>query len=83
MKKVLSTIVASLVAVSFAGIVYATEPVTASTPAGAASAGNVAKPVKKHHKHHKRVKHHVKRHAKHHMKKKAMEPKAPAPAAAN
>ena len=60
MKKVLSIIVSSLVSVSFAGLVFATEPVTASTPAAPAAKEvkkEAAKPMKKHvKKHHKAAK---------------------------
>jgi Ni/Co efflux regulator RcnB len=62
MKKILSTIVAALVAVSFAGLVFAQDaPAPAASPA-APAAGEVKKvekaPVKKHTKHmkHKRTK---------------------------
>jgi len=56
MKKVLSTIVAALVAVSFAGIVLAQEaPAPAAPPAAPPAAGEMkkeeAKPMKKHKKH--------------------------------
>lgn len=51
MKKVLSTIVAALVAVSFAGIVCAAEPAPAAMPAGHPPVGDKAaapaKPAKK------------------------------------
>lgn len=49
MKKVLSTIVAALVAVSFAGIVFAAEPEAPAMPAGHPPVAEkaAAKPVKK------------------------------------
>lgn len=49
MKKVFSTIVAALVAVSFAGIVCAAEPAPAAMPAGHPPVGDKApaKPAKK------------------------------------
>lgn len=46
MKKVISTIVAALVAVSFAGIVCAAEPEAATMPAGHPPVGEKAKPAK-------------------------------------
>jgi hypothetical protein len=57
MKKVLSTIVAALVAVSFAGIVCATEPATPAAPAAPeVKKEEVKKPVKKAKKKAKKVK---------------------------
>lgn len=76
MKKVLSIIVSSLVAVSFAGMVFAAEPAKTETPASPA-AGEVkkeeAKPIKKHVKKHRR-------HHKHHKaaKKAAVPAETPA-----
>lgn len=76
MQKVLSTIVAALVAVSFSAIVFAAD---APTPAGAPAApaaGEMkkeeAKPVKKHKKHKKAKK------AKKEMKKEEAPAEAPA-----
>jgi len=47
MKKMLSTIVAALVAVSFAGLVFAAEPAKTEAPAAAPAAGEVKKDEKK------------------------------------
>jgi Ni/Co efflux regulator RcnB len=70
MKKIISTIVAALVAVSFAGIVFAQEaPAPAAAPAAPAApaAGEMkkeeAKPMKKHRKHKKHHKKHKKEEA--------------------
>jgi hypothetical protein len=46
MKKVFSTIVAALVAVSFAGIVCAADPAPAALPAGHPPVGDKAAPAK-------------------------------------
>jgi hypothetical protein len=48
MKKVVSTIVAALVAVAFAGIAFAAEPSTPATPAAPVVVKETKKPVKKH-----------------------------------
>jgi hypothetical protein len=58
MKKVLSSIVAALVALSFAGIVCAAEPVVAPVPAAAdvKKEEKAAKPAKKHAKKAKKAK---------------------------
>ena len=62
MKKVLSSIVAALVALSFAGLVCAAEPTPPAAPAAPAAAADVkkeeraAKPAKKKHKKAKKVK---------------------------
>jgi hypothetical protein len=82
MKKILSTLVAAIIAISFAGIAFAQEapaPAPAATTATPA-AGEVKKDVKKHHKKHCR-KHHRKHHRKH-MKEinKETVPAAPAEA---
>ncbi len=73
MKKVLSTIVAAIVAVSFAGLAFAAqEPASATGP----SEPTETKQVVKHH-----TKHHAKHHKKHHkssMKKEKKEEAAPA-----
>jgi nitrate reductase cytochrome c-type subunit len=63
MKKVLSTIVAALVAVSFAGIVFAQEA-PAPAPAPAPAAGEMKKEEAKPMKKHKRHKRHHKKHKK-------------------
>ena len=63
MKKVLSTIVASLVAVSFAGIVFAQEA-PAPAPDAAPAAGEMKKEEAKPMKHHKKHKRHHKKHKK-------------------
>lgn len=65
MKKVISTIVAALVAVSFSGLVFAAEPMktdtktvtTTSSPAGEVKVEKkeVKKSIKKHKKHHKKA----------------------------
>jgi Skp family chaperone for outer membrane proteins len=92
MKKVLSTLVAAIVAFSFSGIVFAQEaPATAPAPAPAATAtpavpaaGEVKKDVKKHHKKH--CKKHHKKHKKEMKKEEApatqAAPEAPAAPAA-
>ncbi len=48
MKKVVSTIVAAMVAVAFAGIAFAAEPMTPAAPPAVAKESKM--PVKKHHK---------------------------------
>jgi len=77
MKKVLSTITAALVAISFAGIVCAAEPVKSEAPAAAPAAGEVKKeekkPVKTHKKHKK-----AKKAKKAVKKEEAMPAEAPA-----
>lgn len=80
MKKVLSTIVVTIAAMSFAAIVSAAD-VPPSEPAGAAPSAEMhkdeAKPMKKH-KHHR---HHRKHHHKHHHQKAAPAPVPTAPPA--
>jgi hypothetical protein len=46
MKKVLSTLVAALVAVAFAGVVFAAEPAKSAAPAAPAAAPAAAEPAK-------------------------------------
>ncbi len=87
MKKVFSTIVAALVAVSFAGIAFAAEPAKTEAPAVPATQAAPAKPevkkaegnkcdvLKRHHK-----KHHKKHHMKHMNAKPAPKPEAAVPA---
>src|ERR1035437_3678452 len=81
MKKILSTIVATLVAVSFATVAFAAD-VPTTEPATDAPAAEMkqdeAKPMKKHHKHHRHHRHH--RHHKHHKHDKDTQKEAPAAA---
>jgi hypothetical protein len=77
MKKIISTIVTTLVAVSFSGMVYAAETIksdtktetTTTSPTGEVKVEKkeVKKVVKKHKKHHKKA-----------IKKEAVAPAAPA-----
>lgn len=75
MKKILSVVLASMVAVAFAGITCAAEPATTTMDSSAPTEAAPAKSqVKKHH--HK--KHNKKHHRKHHKKEmKAKEGSAP------
>ncbi len=56
MKKVLSTLVAALVAVSFAGVVFAAEPMKEATPAAGEMKKEEMKPMKKEKKKMKKAK---------------------------
>lgn len=83
MKKLLTSVVSALAAVSFAGIVMAADMpaggdtsapnATTGQPAGQASTDQTAKPVKKH----KKMKKHHKKHGKKAMKKGAAPSEAP------
>lgn len=83
MKKILSTIVTALAALSFAGIVFAADvPTTEPTVAAPAAEVNrpAAKQVKKHHRHHKHHRQH--RHHRHHRAVKVAGAPGAAPMAA-
>jgi ribosomal protein L12E/L44/L45/RPP1/RPP2 len=78
MKKILSFVLTSMVAVAFAGITFAAEPpmepAQPETPTQAAP----AKPEKKvHHKKHHKKHHHKKHHKKHVKKEVGPAPEAP------
>jgi hypothetical protein len=80
MKKIMSAIVATLVAVAFTGIAFAAEPAPAPEQAQPAIRAEVtpAKPeMRKHHKKHHR-KHHKKHHKAHMKKHEEQAPVAPA-----
>ena len=79
MKKVLSTILAAIVAVSFSGLVFAQDQAPASAT-GPTEPTEMKQDVTKHHKRHHR-KHH-KRHHRKHMEQMKKEEAAPAPAPA-
>jgi hypothetical protein len=81
MKKILSTLVSALVAVSFAGIVCAAEPTPTPASATGPTAGQVKKEEKKPVKKHKKTK--KCKTAKKPVKKEEAKPaEAPAPPAA-
>lgn len=74
MKRVLSTIVAFLIAVGFAAITFAAEPAGNATPAASASQTSTAKPAVKVAK----KTHHKKHYKKHSMKHKTAKSESPA-----